>query len=108
MTHPRRALALAAVSLVIVPATAVAATRGVSVKDNFYSSKAVTIHKGQTVKWTWRGKAMHNVTVTKGPSKFRSSTKTKGTFTHRFTKKGTYRLVCTIHAPDMKMTVTVR
>jgi plastocyanin len=108
MTHPRRAMALAAVSLVALPATAMAATRGVSVRDNVFSSKSVTIHKGQTIKWTWRGKAMHNVTVAKGPASFRSSTKTRGTFSHRFTRKGTYRLVCTVHAPGMKMTVTVR
>ena len=31
----------------------------------------------------------------------------RGSFSHIFTKKGTYQLVCTIH-PMMKMTVVVR
>ena len=108
MTHPRRALALAAAALVL-PASALAATtKTVSVKDDFFKAKSVTISKGSKVKWVWRGKAPHNVTVAKGPVKFRSSTKTSGTYTRTFKKKGTYRILCSIHAPDMKMTVTVR
>jgi plastocyanin len=46
--------------------------------------------------------------VTKGPVKFASKTKTSGSFTKKFKKKGTYKLVCTIHAPAMKMTLKVK
>jgi plastocyanin len=45
--------------------------------------------------------------VTKGPVKFASKTKSSGTFTKKFKKKGTYKLLCTIHAPDMRMTLKV-
>jgi plastocyanin len=107
MTRSRRALALAATALVL-PASAVAATKSVAVKDNFFSKKSLTVSKGTNVRWRWAGHAPHDVTVVKGPQKFRSSVKTKGSFSHKFTKKGTYKLVCTIHAPNMKMTVKVR
>jgi plastocyanin len=66
------------------------------------------VAKGTTVKWVWKGKAPHNVTVTKGPARFRSTTQVKGSFSKKLTKKGTYNILCTIHAPGMKMTVTVK
>ena len=107
MSH-RPALALAALALA-VPATALAAgTRTVSVKDNVFVAKSLTISRGTTVRWVWRGKHLHNVTVVKGPATFRSGTKKTGTFTRTFNKPGTYKLLCTVHAPDMKMTLTVR
>jgi plastocyanin len=107
MTYLRRCLAALAAVALLVPATAFAATR-VRVKDDAFSSRSLTISKGATVRWVWKGHSRHNVTVVSGPSSFRSATKRTGTFTHRFTKRGTYRLLCTVHAPKMKMTVTVR
>jgi plastocyanin len=107
MTHPRRALALTLVALAL-PASAYAATRTVDVKDDFFSKKSLTITKGATVRWVWKGKAPHNVTVAKGPVKFHSPVKTSGGYKHVFKKRGTYKLLCTIHAPDMRMTITVR
>lgn len=83
-------------------------TKTVLVKDDKFVPKTLTIAKGDTVKWVWRGQERHNVTVAKGPSKFRASTRKKGHFTHTFKKRGTYRLLCTIHAPDMRMRVTVK
>ena len=56
----------------------------------------------------WKGSAPHNVTVTSGPAKFRSATRTKGRFSKKLTKTGTYKLVCTIHDPGMSMTIKVR
>ena len=107
MTHLRRSLAALAAAALLVPATALAATR-VAVKDDRFSKRSVTIAKGASVRWVWTGHSRHNVTVATGPRYFRSATKRSGTFTHRFTKRGTYRLVCTVHAAKMRMTVTVR
>jgi plastocyanin len=59
------------------------------------------------VKWVWKGKIAHNVTVTRGPVKFKSGTKAKGTYSKRLTRAGIYTIVCTIH-PGMKMTLKVR
>jgi plastocyanin len=103
--------ALAAVAVATAAAAAPsngASTTTVSLKDNFFAPKSLNISKGTTIKWVWKGQALHNVAVAKGPAKFRASTRKKGHFTHTFTKAGTYKIVCTIHAPDMRMTVTVK
>ena len=88
---------------------AVAATKTVHVKHNgnkwAFSPATLHIKKGATVKWRWSGKIPHNVTG-KG---FSSNTATKLTFKHRFTKAGTYRVVCTIHQSfGQKMTIRVK
>jgi plastocyanin len=100
--------AAAAVAAGALAIPAFAATTTVQVKDDKFVSPKITVSKGTTVKWVWKGKAPHNVKVTKGPAKFASTTQTKGSFSKKLTKKGTYTLLCTVHAPDMKMTVTVR
>jgi plastocyanin len=84
-----------------------AATKTVQVKDNKFVPTSITVKSGTTVKWVWKGSAPHNVTVTSGPKKFKSTVKTKGSFSKKLNTKGTYKIVCTIHAPDMKMTVKV-
>ena len=85
-----------------------AGAKGVSVKDDKFVAKSLTVSKGGSVRWVWKGHAPHNVTVVRGPKMFRAGTRTKGHFTHKFTARGTYKIICTIHAPDMKMTVTVK
>ena len=57
--------------------------------------------------WKWAGALLHNVTVKSGPAKFDSRNQLRGSYTHRFTVRGTYHLYCTLH-PDMTMTVVVR
>ena len=85
------ALLIAAASAVLAT-QALAATRSVKVGDDYFVRKGsvptVTVKKGTKVTWRWAGKEMHNVAVTKGPVKFRSSYKTSGTYsktmrTHR-------------------------
>ena len=71
-----------------------------------FSSPAVSM-KGTKVTWRWSGKDMHNVAVTKGPVKFRSSLKSSGTYSKTVRPPGTYTIVCTIHQPDMKMKLRV-
>ena len=104
------AVLIAAASAVLaVPA--LAATRSVKLGDDYFVHKGsvptVTVKKGTKVTWRWTGKDMHNVAVTKGPVKFRSSFKTSGTFSKKLTRTGTYTLVCTIHQPDMAMKLRV-
>jgi len=99
------ATAVAAGALAI---PALAATTTVQVKDNKFAPTSITVKKGTTVKWVWKGKAPHNVSVTKGPAKFRSTTQVKGSYSKKLTKAGTYSILCTIHAPGMKMTVKVK
>ena len=103
----RKLLALAAVLAVALASVAYAATKSVGVRDNFFRPTKLTISKGTKVTWKWSGKVPHNVTVTKGPQKFNSRTQTTGSYSHVFRKAGTYKILCTIHAPGMKMTVVV-
>jgi plastocyanin len=104
-------IAVSAITALIVSAalavSALAATKTVAVKDNVFAPKNITVKKRSTIKWVWKGNAPHNVTVTAGPAKFRSATQTKGRFSKKLTKKGTYKIVCTIH-PKMLMTIKVR
>jgi plastocyanin len=109
----RRLLILAAVpaltAAIAIPA--LAATKSVEIDDNYFvrdsGTPTVTVKKNTSVRWRWEGKHPHNVTVTSGPSKFHSSTKTSGTFTKKVTRTGTYRIICTIH-DGMKMTLKVK
>jgi plastocyanin len=98
---------VAATAAFVVPALA-ASSKTVSVGDNFFKAKTLTVKKGTKVTWKWTGANMHNVTVLKGPAKFASKTQTTGSFAETLKKPGTYQIVCTIHAAlGMKMTIKV-
>lgn len=106
------ALAAALIVAFAVPALAGSGTT-VKVGDNYFvrSGKAptVTVKAGTTVTFKWSGHAPHDVRVTKGPNKFSSgNAKTKGTYRVKVTKRGTYKIICTIHQPDMAMTLKVK
>ena len=92
--------------LLLVPvAQAGSPTRvGVSVKDFSYSPSTVIVKKGGTVVWTWRGRSPHDVN---GGRNFRSTIRTSGSWSHRFTRTGTFSYYCTIHA-SMRGKVVVR
>ena len=99
-----------------VPATggpdgSASATTSVSVRDDFFSPKAKTVSRGDTVSWRWRrADNPHNVRFRKVPSGARkggSSTKSSGRFNRTFRTNGRYTYVCTIHE-DIGMTGSVR
>ena len=94
-------------AVLAVSALAATSTRSVKVGDNFFRPTDITIRAGTKVEWKWAGVLVHNVTVRSGPVRFHSRTQVRGSFSHVFTKRGTYALVCTIH-PSMTETVTVR
>ena len=100
-------LALAAV---FVP-LAHAATSEVALKDNFFNPERVEIDKGDKVTWRWKGSDVHNVALKKPgrDSIARASEyKTEGTFTHKFRRVGTWRILCENHPRKMRMKVVVR
>ena len=102
------AIAVAAGVAALPSAGATPKPRHVAVKDDFFDPKSIKVRKGTKVVWTWKGSERHNIAVAKGPSYFRAGTRRKGTYRHTFKKRGTYSIVCTIHAPDMHMTVKVK
>jgi plastocyanin len=79
----------------------------VKVGDDYFGTKSLTVGRGTKVTWKWAGVLRHNVVVRSGPAGFRSRTQVRGTFSHIFTKRGTYHLYCTLHT-FMKMTIVVR
>jgi plastocyanin len=98
--------------------TALAATKGktrkVSVNDNYYGPSKLTVHVGDTVDWEWSEDAtdQHDVDVKsapKGAKKFQSDTLVAGEhFKRKLTVPGTYKVICTFHEEEMKMTITVK
>ncbi len=107
------ALLAATLSLGVTVPVALAATKSIKVGDDYFvrakGVPTVTVKKGTTVKWKFAGHAPHNVTVSSGPVKFHSKTMRSGSFSKKLTKKGTYKIYCTIHgAADQSMVLKVK
>ncbi|HEY2005766.1 MAG TPA: plastocyanin/azurin family copper-binding protein [Solirubrobacteraceae bacterium] len=102
-----RLLIALTVVLAAVSSVALASTKTALIKDNFFTPKTLTINKGSKVTWQWKGSLFHNVTVKSGPVRFHSRNQYRGSYSHTFLRRGTYRLYCSLH-PYMKMTVVVR
>ena len=78
----------------------------VVIKDFLFSPKTVTINVGESVKWDNKGKAEEGHTAT--GDNFDSGVLKEGeTYTHKFSKAGTFDYICTLHS-NMKGTVVVR
>jgi plastocyanin len=87
-----------------------AGTKTITVKDDLFSPKKVTISKNTLVTWKWASDAgSHNVT-SRGTKRFKSShDQSGGVYRYRFKKAGTYKYVCTIHVDEgMTGTIVVR
>jgi plastocyanin len=91
------------------PANAARCT--VKLGDDWYvqagAPQTVTVAKGTVVRWRWTGRDDHNVVVRRGPRRFRSDLKDSGTYRKRMRRGGTYKIICSIHQPDMRMTLRV-
>lgn len=104
--HPKplAPLALAALAL-LCPSSALAATRTVTVGNDVFAPKSVTVARGDTVRWVWRSRGRrHNVA---SPAFGDSGNHRHGTFAVRFTRAGSYRYFCYLH-DGMSGTVVVR
>jgi plastocyanin len=115
MKQPQTA-ALVVALVVAIPAGVGAAsaparsaqTRTVRIHDIGFHSSRLVIQRGDSVRWKFVDpEVSHNVT-SRGHTRFRSSpTRLTGSHRVRFTRRGTYRYVCTIH-PNMRGSVVVR
>jgi plastocyanin len=112
------ALLLAAVTPALAGSGATAAkskakTKIVTIHDNYYTPTKEKIRVGDTVKWKWPSDTgdTHDVKLKSGPKgakKFHSQAySVLATYKQKFTKAGTYKIVCTFH-DTMKMTITVK
>jgi plastocyanin len=102
-------LPILVLALVVGVSPAAAKTKNIKVGDDYFvrnsGTPTVTVKKGTTVKWNFKGRDAHNV-VGSGPASFQSPVKSSGSYKRKMKKKGTYRIVCSIHAGmDMKLKV---
>lgn len=106
------AIVVAGVAVFVTSQDDAAETPTVLVTDNAFvrdvDRPTVTISEGDAVTWRWTAQQSHGVSVRSGPVKFTIPVRTDGRVTRSFSKAGTYRLVCPLHAPGMKMTVVVK
>ena len=116
MTARARAAVLVALAAAaaLLPVAALGAGHGgptVRIIDNAFlrdrQRPVVRIDAGTTVTWRWASRQSHSVLLRSGPERFASPIRNRGTFAHRFAHPGTYRIVCSLHAPGMRMTVRV-
>ena len=76
--------------------------------DFQFGAQRVTVKRGSTFQWMFRGPSRHDVTLASGPVGFASPSRSHGSFSFRFSKPGTYRLFCSLHPTQMTEIVTVR
>ncbi len=103
------AVLVLALGVAVTSATDKRASKTVSVDDDFFSPSNLNVSKGTKVKFKWVGNDSHNVVKKSGPGGDFSSpiTDERGVnLTHKFSKSGTYKIICTIHE-SMKMKVNV-
>jgi len=105
-------LLAAAVSATLAAPASTATTKEVKVGDDYFvkdgAARTVKVSRNTRVRWVWEGDSPHNVRVSRGPVKFRSPTQSDGTYSRKMTRKGTYKIFCSIHgASDQSMTLKV-
>lgn len=91
--------------LTAITAPALGAGTTVAVGHYKFVAKTIHIRKGQTVTWRWiKGNDdLHNVTF----KAFHSKSQKSGSFSHTFSRAGTYTYVCTFHVHSHNMRGTV-
>jgi len=82
--------------------------RGTWVGDYAFGAQRVSLRRGASFTWHFRGGVDHDVTLATGPAGFASPSMRNGNFTYRFTRPGTYRLFCSLHPARMTQLVIVR
>lgn len=103
----KRSVVAAGVAALLAPAGLIAVadaatTKTVQLKGVQFSPRSVTIRKNDRIKFKWAG-GTHNLIGYKA----NVAPKSSGTKTITFTKKGTFKYLCTLHA-NMTTTVKVR
>lgn len=73
----------------------------VAVSDNEYTPADITVHVGQTVRWTYGGRNQHDLQIAEDVAGFGVSLEdfsgANGKYTFTFAKRGTFIYFCSIH-----------
>ena len=102
------AAAVAAVVLaVLAPAAGASTTRTVRLKDSYFTPSNLRVRPGDAVRFVWSGVLPHNLVGRGVPRRYEDPAERRKPLRIRFTRRGIFRYVCTIHT-GMDMTVRVR
>jgi plastocyanin len=82
--------------------------RSTWVGDYAFGAQRVSLSRGAVFTWRFLGSVQHDVTLASGPVGFASPSLTRGRYSFRFTRRGTYKLFCSLHPARMTQTVIVR
>ena len=99
--------AISPFDLAIHPTGDAATSASVDIMDNFYAPRNVTISKGGSITWTWRGSNTHSVTSDTG-MELDSMLQNSGSYSHVFLDAGTYPYHCRNHGQLMSGSITVQ
>ena len=99
-------LVIAATAFTAVPAQgAEAVTVGVSVRDDLFSPRTLTVRRGTVLRFVWRRtRNPHNVCASGRCSR---TTRRSG-FVYRRTARRSTTLICTVHPTQMRLRLRVR
>ena len=97
-------------------AQSASSTKTVTLTDDVYTPKKLSIKKGTKVSWVWSSMNKDEHTVTQADKHydpkdggFGSKEQITGkTFSHKFKKTGTFYIVCEVHPTNMRMKVIVK
>jgi plastocyanin len=109
------AVLIGAVLLSTAPGVDGATKKTVTLGDNYYTPKQLTVARNTTVTWRWpsfeEAGDVHDVKLKSGPKGAKTFHSEGAATDYEFKRKlsvaGTYKIVCTLHE-EMKMTITVR
>jgi Stress up-regulated Nod 19 len=90
------------------PLQSLAGDGEITLRDVTAVPDRISVPLGATVRWRFRDPIRHDVTLVNGGPGFSSPQQFGGTFAHRFTTPGTYRLFCSLHPLSMPQEVDVR
>jgi plastocyanin len=103
------ALLAAAAACAALAVPALAGTRTVEVGPRIrFGPQSINLRRGDTIRFRFTGKLFHDVVRRRGPGFRTIGVHRGGTFLRRFTRRGTYLLICRVHQPTMDLTVHVR
>ena len=77
----------------------------VTIVDDAFRPRTLTVSRGRAVTWRWLGRRRHDVWFAEGPARCRP--RRSGTCTRRFARAGRYEYFCTLHG-SMAAVVRVR
>jgi len=81
---------------------------GIGVSDYFFSKRRVVVERGTPVTWKFDAEREHDVSVASGPRGFASPWIRNGEYNFTPTKRGLYKLYCTLHPGRMSQELKVK